>query len=175
MVDRRTDAQSLDAMAGRTSAQRGLLKHPVRRAIVEEVNDAPGLNITQLSDRVDVYRNTVAYHLDVFEEHDLVSTFTTSNGRLVFLSHQEHLAEDPRTRILFTRPTAREIALLLVQHPGEETRSITDTLDRSRSAVLRHLRDLRAFDLVERVPDGAGFAYHPTPRLIGWARALNTT
>lgn len=166
------DKGSVGPVAGLTSSQRNLLKHPLREGIVEELDASPGLNISQLADRIDVSRNTISFHLDVLEKHGLVVTTRSSKGRLCFLYHQERLAEEPTTRILFTRPTARDIASLLVRHPGSETSDITEALDRSNSAVLRHLQDLRALDLVERIPDGTGFRYHPTPTLIGWARAL---
>lgn len=56
-----------------------------RVRIVRELADRPR-NTNQLADRLDLDYNTVAHHLDMLAEHDVVDPGDTDYGQLYFLT-----------------------------------------------------------------------------------------
>jgi predicted ArsR family transcriptional regulator len=58
-----------------------------RARIIRELDDRPR-NANQLANELGVEYNTVRYHLDLLEEHDVVEEGSQEYGKLYFLTEQ---------------------------------------------------------------------------------------
>lgn len=150
--------------------QQALLEQETRRAIVDLLEQAPGLNKQQVADRVGIDRRTLDHHLELLEFADLVIVRPgESDGeRCCFLAWHDHLWEDEDKRVLYGQGPTRWVALLLVEKAPTRTAEIGDELGREPVTVREHLRKLRESGLAENVRS-AGTVYHvPTAELEEW-------
>lgn len=167
------DVEPLDVDLSRVQAR--LLEDPTRQAIVAHLEQAPGLNVSQLRRRVGAARNTVEFHLRRLARADLVVTKRRDEGHevLCFLATDASLWEREATRVLYGRRANRQVALFVAEHPGSSTRGIAEAVDREPVTVLHHLKTLREHGLVERLREGNEVTYFPSPTLARWIQDVD--
>jgi DNA-binding transcriptional ArsR family regulator len=153
-----------------TGLDASLLENPVRRRIVERLDETPGLNNNQLSKRVGVPWNLLRFHLQRLADAGLVVVREGVRGeqKVCFLAKDEHLWERDETRVLFGRRSNREVALIVARNPGATVAEIAEAVDLTDVTVRYHLETLRDHGLVERIRTGRSYDHHPTEALKAW-------
>lgn len=152
------------------SRQEALLRNPHRQAIVDQLKRTPGVNKNVLATSLDIGRSSLDFHVDRLRRADILVTKPGLKGRqrVCFLQRDEHLWEDPKTRILFGGAPARNVALYIAENPGATVEDLSKALGRSESTVRHHLKALREHGLVDTIRIGRTHEHHPQPSLLEW-------
>lgn len=154
--------------------RRDLLRHPVRRRIVDLLAQSPGLNKSRIARELGLQLNAVRYHLRKLEGAGLVVLRRSPRKHEVvsFVKTDARLWDEPRTRVLFGgRPGAR-VARHIARHPGATVREIAPATGLTPSAVHYHIRTLMAYRLVIRYRLGPVYRHYPHQDLERWASAV---
>lgn len=128
------------------------LENDVRRAVYEEVNDAPGVYRTDVAERVGVSLSTVRYHARILREEGLIEEAKIRGKRRLFPA----ITDGPDAALaaaLDDDPTAAVLGAVARLEPAS-TSEVADELDRSPSTVSYHLDRLADEGLVTRNRDG---------------------
>lgn len=151
-----------------------LLDHPHRRKIVETARERPGVNKHQLARVLEVNPKVIDHHLEKLKNMGLVTTQSRGAGQEVhcFAAEDGHVWDEARTRGLFGRSGAREVALFLAENPGAKTREIARALELSATTVRHHLSGLREVGLVRQFQVGRAFLYDVTAVLDEWVETV---
>lgn len=157
-----------------TFGDEDLLVHPLRRRIVDLLDQRPGMNKNQVREELDVNRTVLEHHLDRLENEGIVITRSAARDRemLVFLSGDEELWRDERTRILFGREGSRNVGLYIAENPGVTTKQIAKALGLTRVTIRHHIRRLSEYGLLSRESEGRSVLYNPRERLRDWSEDL---
>lgn len=128
------------------------------------------MNVSRLADAVDVVRDTAHFHVRRLEQAGIVvcKDGEKGNQRLCFLSWDEDLWRDPRTRILFGGKAPRNVAIAVLEEPGLSTTEVAEELGFSPRSARRHLKTLEEYGLVDRTRVGRAKEAHPRPPLERW-------
>lgn len=154
-------------------AQRDLLEHPLRRAIVEVIARRPGVNKSQIAGELGIHLALAIYHLDRLVPAGTVALRPSPRNREVvcFLARDLHLWENPRTRVLFGGSPVAAVARHVAEQPGATAREISEALGLTAGAVHHHLRTLLSNGLVQRFRLGSEYKHYPRDELKRWAAA----
>ena len=122
------------------------LDNATRATIYATVAEEPGLSLSALSERTDIPRSTVRYHVRILREENLVETATVRGKRRV------HPAGDDNPELAASLSDDATAALLeTVARDGPASVSdLADALDRTPGTVSYHLERLADDGLVER-------------------------
>lgn len=172
--DPRRDPEGTDGIS--QTFRDALLRHEVRGAIVDLLQNRPGMNKNQLSRELDIYVNLLDFHLNRLIKAGIVTTRPAAQGKevLCFLPRDVHLWEDPDTRILFGRKPTRDVGLFLAENPGCTTKAVADALDCSPVTVRHHLRTLGDHGLVDKLRLSRRVIYQPEEKLRQWVQEIGT-
>lgn len=156
------------------SVKESLLRSPVRKRILRQLRETPGLNRNQLCEKLGLSENNLRFHMERLEDRGLIEILPSIRDKeqLCFLTEDKHLWDDEDTRILFGRCSTRHIAIYIAQNPAASTSSIADAIGRKNVTVRHHLCKLEDRDLIERVRVGRAVEYHPTEPLTDWTDEL---
>lgn len=181
MATRNTDAIHEARQRHRRHARhktlRYLLEDDNRRALYDQAEKTPGLNITQLSQAIDIPRTTASYHLARLEANDLLTLYTNTergNEKLCFLPHHAHLYNDEKTRPLFGAQRTRRIARYIAHNPGATIQEIARAFEVTYGAIKHHTDRLRELDLIHRTRTGGSYRHEPTHVLTIWEQDIGT-
>lgn len=122
------------------------LDNVTRAKIFATVGDAPGLSLSALSERAEIPRSTVRYHVRILEEEGLVETATVRG------KHRVHPAgnDNPELAASLSDDSTAEL-LETVAHDGPASVSdLAAALDRTPGTVSYHLERLADDGLIER-------------------------
>lgn len=141
--------------------------HPNRKRLMELIKEAPGLNIQELADALDVERTTVKHHIRVLQDKSYVVTRRQGRHRLHFPSSM-----NPKQRASLTTlriPSVRAVVEALYRNPtGLSPSKLARRLDVSKRTIRRALDRLRSEDLlyVEADKDSDVAHLHPDLRIV---------
>lgn len=125
------------------------LAHARRSELVAVVAENPGVPLTTLSDRLDVPRSTVRYHVRVLEEEDELETANVLGRRRLFPAGED----TELVAALADEGTRRIVTALDRIQPATGSR-IADETGKANSTVSYHLDRLADAGVVERDRDG---------------------
>lgn len=125
------------------------LAHTRRSELAAVVAENPGVPLATLSDRLDVPRSTVRYHVRVLEEEDELETANVLGRRRLFPAG----ANTELVAALADEGTRRIVTALARIQPATGSR-IADETGKANSTVSYHLDRLAAASVVERDRDG---------------------
>jgi len=142
-----------------------VLRSPMRRKIYEAIVTRPGISIRDLARRVGTTWPNAKYHVIRLETAKLVETRTVGRLRVTFASGEayEGLVE---ARAMLAEPTARRIAIYVVEHPGESLAQIMKGTGGSQRVIYYHLKRLIDAGLVEHSNAARYRGIEPTPLLL---------
>ncbi len=129
----------------------GLLRNPVRAALVAEVQTSPGLHQRELMRRLGLGKGDLEYHLHVLKKADVLRSMRV-DGRTMYFDATKH----PDARDAAPVGTDREILDCIRTHGLDSTLAIARELGLSYGTVSYHVRKLREEGVLEarRGPDG---------------------
>jgi len=151
-------------------ASLGLLRNPLRAALLVEVRSQPGILQSQLAVRLGCARATVRHHVVALQRAGLVRVVSQRQRAATFPGgtppeRQAALAALRRGRTL-------ELARLVAANPGLHQTDITRGLRMGRKVVRRCVGRLAAHGLVDEVAEPPFLSYYPTPELTAALAAL---
>lgn len=124
------------------------LENDLRASIVDHIKEVPGATLSDLADALDVARQTVAYHVRVLDELDILTT--DRDGKYVRLYVEgEH---DRRVRGLLAalrRQGRRDVLHVLRDEPELRLVDIASRLGCHRSTVKHHADALQDDGLIQ--------------------------
>lgn len=130
-----------------------LLDNDLRAAIVEIVEDEPGIHVSALADRLDVAPATIMYHARMLDEFDLLSL--DEAGRETRCYSPRHGREVREVQRLLRSEAKRDLVDLVLESPGINMSQAARRLDRDRSTIKYHADRLEEAGLLVTDRDGA--------------------
>lgn len=124
-----------------------LLDHPVRRRIVETVEDRPGIHLEAFVRRLDLGRGQLEHHLSQLVQADLLVEHESTGYRAYFRPAQ---LEPPLREALVRLKAdgARDLLRAVADHPEAGIRELSRRTGLAPSTVSYHARRLEEADLV---------------------------
>ncbi|MGB1585882.1 MAG: winged helix-turn-helix transcriptional regulator [Thermoplasmatota archaeon] len=141
-----------------------VLRHPMRKRLVEVLQREPGISLADLRRRLGCSWGTVYHHARLLEKHDLVQWEEHNRRQRLFSTDIE---DDQRRRLLFlSRGKTLDLAMAILSSPGIVQRDLTDQLALSRKMLRTYMNDLVREGLVLERSEGRFKCYHATPALV---------
>ncbi|WP_435157635.1 winged helix-turn-helix transcriptional regulator [Haladaptatus sp. DFWS20] len=122
------------------------LDNGTRATIHDAVNDEPGQSLSGLSDRTDIPRSTIRYHVRILAEEGLVETAMVRGKHRVYPAENENPA---LSASLSDDSTATLLDAIAKDEPASVS-SLAEALDLTPGTVSYHLERLADDELVER-------------------------
>ncbi|WP_266080540.1 winged helix-turn-helix transcriptional regulator [Haladaptatus caseinilyticus] len=122
------------------------LENVTRATIHDAVGDEPGQSLSGISERTNIPRSTVRYHVRILEEERLVETATVRGKHRVYPAENENPA---LSASLSDDSTATLLDAVARDEPVSVS-ALADTLDLTPGTVSYHLERLADDELVER-------------------------
>lgn len=138
-----------------------------RRRIYEHLKKEGLAHVRHLERALNVPASSIAYHLRVLEEHNLVSSVEHGKYTVYFLSDTDLDPEERERLAGLAIRTRREIAARITEQPGLTQSCLLEALDIVQSTASRHLSQLVDAGLVKR--EGVHrIEYRPADLLEKW-------
>jgi len=142
--------------------QRGeLLENDKRRAIYEEIQDNPGVNLRGLAEGLDLAWGTLLHHLRKLEDNHLITSDRYGKYRRFFLNGSTYSEDEQERLAALSTPSTARVAEYILENPGANQSEIGDAIGVTASTILFHVRRLKEVDLVEQERDGRYVHYYP--------------
>jgi len=126
------------------------LENDNRAAIVEAVEETPGINLTSLVEETGLAESTARYHLRVLEHEDLLKSAKVRGCRRFVPATDD----DVELAAALEEEATKGVLRALFEHGPVTGTTLSDVLDRDPSTVSHHLSRLAEAGLVERERDG---------------------
>ena len=140
------------------------LSSPVRLNVYRLIVSKPGISLREIAETLGTTWGNVKYHTMRLEAAGLVGTRVAGRRRLCFPRSR---AEDAlvEARAILREPTARRIALYLVDHPGASIARVIAETGESQRVVYYHVKRFVEAGLVTPSDGGTYRALVPTGEL----------
>lgn len=148
-----------------------VLEHPMRKALLEVVENEPGVHLRELASRHDTAVTNTQWHLRKLEMAGLVKTQKVQGRRLYYPTAGGAMAKQAAVQnAAVQNPNARKILDYLQGHAGTNQRTLADLLDMNPGTVRWHLRKMEAAGMVRCIQDGTQSCYFPVEsgRAAAW-------
>lgn len=137
----------------------------MRRRVLEIVAARPGISVREIARRAETTWPNAKYHVMRLEQAGLVGTRLVGRQRVVFALDQA-LEGVIEARALLAEPTARRIALYVIDHPGGSIADVIRATGDSQRVVYYHLKRFIEAGLVEHSNEARYRGIRPTPLLF---------
>lgn len=139
-----------------------VLEHPMRRSLLEQVEEHPGVHLRELANRHGTAVTNTQWHLRKLEQAGLVKTEKVQGRRLYYPTRGGVAAKDQALKnAAVQNPNAQRILDYLGSNAGTNQRNLADALDMNPGTVRWHLRKMESAGLVTCVQNGAQTCYFP--------------
>jgi DNA-binding MarR family transcriptional regulator len=138
-----------------------LLEHPARRELVATIREEPGINQSDLQQRFQMGWGALLYHLQRLEAQGIVVSNRWGRSRRYFVNDRSVLPRAEGIRAL-KAPNARQLAELVVAHPGSTQEELAQSMGLSRSVVSKYATRLEQASLLQREVGRNCFRLFPT-------------
>ena len=154
-------------------AKSALLENNVRQQIFEMIMQNPGINVSELSRRLDIAWGTATHHLQKLRHEKLVSIRMTSNQKCYFPNGGTYTPREMDVMSAVKHPTAKQIAEFLIQNGPRCHRDIAEALELTPALVSFHTSKLINNGVLAREKQGRNTFFTalegnlaPTPRPV---------
>ena len=126
-----------------------LTDEPTRQKLLKYIYSEPGANFKQLKDKFSLHNGTLAHHINILENHDIITSHRSGRQRLFF---PMGINQEISRVSLVTNETQRNIMDIVKNTPGITQAMISKQLDMSRQKVNYHVNSLvdKAFLKIEK-------------------------
>lgn len=131
------------------------LDNDIRSAILDLVEEEPGITPTEIAGELDIATNTVIYHARMLTEMDYLTTDRTGQGTRYFVAG----ACDRRAAAVMAmlrQRGKRDVLVAAHREPGSSISELARRLDRHRSTIKHHVDDLVEAGVLVAEKDGNG-------------------
>ena len=126
-----------------------LVDEPTRQKLLKYIYSEPGANFKQLKDKFSLHNGTLAHHINILENHDIITSHRSGRQRLFF---PMGVNQEISRVSLITNETQLNIMDIVKETPGITQAMISQQLNMSRQKVNYHVNSLvdKAFLKVEK-------------------------
>lgn len=152
------------------------LENEVRKRVYEQVQEFPGLHLSELARNVEVDTNHAKYHLRVLEDRNLITSVRT-DGYWRFYPREEgqHFnrdlidAQDKEVLSLLRRNVPFRITVFLLEHGEGYNQQFAEAADVSPSTSKYHLDKMDDAGMLDQRTEGRSVVYElEDPERIRW-------
>lgn len=145
--------------------KQNVMEHPLRRSLMEMVQDQPGIHLRELANAHGTAVTNTQWHLRKLELADMLRTQKVQGRRLYYPAEGGIEARSEAiANAAIRNPNAEAIFEYLVENSGCNQRTVSESLEMNAGTVRWHLRKLEAAGLIRSVPDGTQTRYFTMQR-----------
>lgn len=142
-------------------AKSELLENGVRQQIFHLIQENPGINVSEISRRLDVAWGTVTHHLQKLRQEKMVGIRVASNQKCYFPNGGTYTPREMDVMSATKHPTAKQIAEFLVRNGPTSHGAIASALELTPALVSFHMEKLVGNGIVERRREGRSTIFSP--------------
>lgn len=131
----------------------GVLSSEARRRVYDLVLAEPGISVSELARRADMYWTSAALHAAALERAGLVQSVLVGRRRSIFPVENRSALGTPAAALL-SEPACRRVAEGIVRYPDLRVWELCDILQMSERAVYHHVKRLVNAGLVSSTRPG---------------------
>ena len=126
-----------------------LVDEPTRQKLLKYIYSEPGANFKQLKDKFSLHNGTLAHHINILENHEIITSHRSGRQRLFF---PMGVNQEISRVSLVTNETQLNIMDIVKETPGITQAMISKKLNMSRQKVNYHVNSLvdKAFIKIEK-------------------------
>jgi predicted transcriptional regulator len=126
-----------------------LVDEPTRQKLLKYIYSEPGANFKQLKDKFSLHNGTLAHHINILENHEIITSHRSGRQRLFF---PMGVNQEISRVSLVTNETQLNIMDIVKETPGITQAMISKQLNMSRQKVNYHVNSLvdKAFLKIEK-------------------------
>ena len=126
-----------------------LADEPTRQKLLKYIYAEPGANFKQLKDKFSLHNGTLAHHINILENHDIITSHRSGRQRLFF---PMGVNQEISRISLVTNETQRNIMNIVKDTPGITQSMISKQMNMSRQKINYHVNSLvdKAFLKIEK-------------------------
>ena len=126
-----------------------LADEPTRQKLLKYIYAEPGANFKQLKDKFSLHNGTLAHHINILENHDIITSHRSGRQRLFF---PMGVNQEISRITLVTNETQRNIMDIVKETPGITQSMISRQMNMSRQKINYHVNSLvdKAFLKIEK-------------------------
>ena len=137
-----------------------LADEPTRQNLLRHIYSEPGANFTQLKEKFGLHNGTLAHHINILENHNIIVSQKSGRQRLFFPFGS---ANSTRIRTsLVTNNTQKEIIEIVKENPGITQAMISQRLNVSRQKINYHVNSLVSKSILNIEKQGRITRLYPT-------------
>lgn len=137
-----------------------ILKHPMRKKILEIVERQPGMLAQALADSIGCNRSTLRYHVAVMQSAGILRVVSQQQRAYLFAATLS--AERQQSLSILQRGRTWELARQVAQNPGQPQMELTAKLQMSRKILRKYVNRLLQVGLIQEIQDPPYVTYFPT-------------
>ena len=137
-----------------------LADEPTRQNLLRHIYSEPGANFTELKIKFGLHNGTLAHHINILENHKIITSHRSGRQRLFFPFGSANAAKI-RTSLI-TNETQREIIEIVKDDPGITQSMISQRLGVSRQKINYHVNSLVANSFLNIEKQGRITRLYPT-------------
>lgn len=142
-------------------ARSELLENKLRSDIFELIRASPGINVSEISRRLDIAWGTTTHHLHKLRAEKLVAIRLVARQKCYFLNGGTFTPREMDVMGAVKQPTARRIADYLVSHGAVRHQDLVTALGLSPALVSYHLSKLTHSGIVQGQREGRHSVFRP--------------
>ena len=126
-----------------------LADEPTRQKLLKYIYAEPGANFKQLKDKFSLHNGTLAHHINILENHDIITSHRSGRQRLFF---PMGVNQEISRISLVTNETQQNIMDIVKETPGITQSMISKQMNMSRQKINYHVNSLvdKAFIKIEK-------------------------
>jgi len=117
-----------------------LADEPTRQKLLSTIYTEPGTNFTLLKEKLGLHNGTLAHHINILENNNMITSHRSGRQRL-FFPFGGGLNNTIRNSLI-TNKTQKEIIQMVKENPGITQSMISQQLDMSRQKINYHVNCL---------------------------------
>lgn len=131
-----------------------------RQKILNFIAEHPGRCIEELSDDVNINRETLRYHLVCLENNNHIIIENTDNSKRIFPNHNTYSDRERKIISICNNPIQVKILAIITKYPGIRNSDLKEELNISKSAVSWHIKKLERENLLSCRKSGKSRHYY---------------
>ena len=117
-----------------------LADEPTRQKLLSTIYTEPGTNFTILKEKLGLHNGTLAHHINILENNNMITSHRSGRQRL-FFPFGGSINSTIRNSLI-TNKTQKEIILMVKENPGITQSMISQQLGMSRQKINYHVNSL---------------------------------
>lgn len=142
-------------------AKSDLLENGVRQQIFQLIQVNPGINVSEISRRLDIAWGTATHHLQKLRQEKMVGIRIASNQKCYFPNGGTYTPREMDVMSVTKHPTAKQIAEFLIRNGPASHGTIANALELTPALLSFHMEKLVGSGVVDRRREGRRTIFTP--------------